>query len=249
MEVFGEHWRDHPERLAAAWDEAVDQEDLVLVCGDISWAASLEEARPDLAYLAARPGRKLLLRGNHDYWWKSLAKVREALPPGLEALQNDAFRYEGFVVAGARGWTSPASAWYEPERDEGIYRRELGRLALSLERAAALRRPGDDLLVMLHYPPCSEKLEETEVTRALAEHRASVAVYGHLHGEEDHAWAPRGPFRGTDLRFVAVDYTGFRPVGVWELGRGVLPVPDPGDPSAGAGPRDADPPAEREPSG
>jgi len=225
MDIFGDHWKDHPQRLAAAWDREVGEEDLVLVCGDISWAASLEEARPDLDYLAARPGRKLLLRGNHDYWWKSLARARAALPPGLELLQNDAIRYEGFVVAGARGWTSPQSECFEPERDESTYRRELGRLALSLEKAAALRRPGDDLLVMLHYPPCSERLEESEVTRALAEHRASVAVYGHLHGEEDHDWAPRGLFRGTELRFVAVDFTGFRPVEIWRSGLGVLPPP------------------------
>lgn len=225
MDIFGEAWRDHPRRIAEAWDSSVGPDDLVLVCGDISWAATLEEARPDLEYLAARPGRKILLRGNHDYWWKSLAKVRAALPAGLEALQNDAFRLEGLVVAGARGWTSPASDWFEPERDETIYRRELGRLAMSLERAAELRRAGDDLVVMLHYPPCSEKLEETEVTRALAEAGASLAVYGHLHGEEDHAWAPRGPFRGTELRFVAVDFTGFRPVEVWRTEAGVLPPP------------------------
>jgi predicted phosphohydrolase len=222
MDLFGEAWRDHPATIAGSWDRLVGPGDLVLVCGDISWARTLDEARPDLEYLGARPGRKILLRGNHDYWWKSVARVRKILPASLEVLQNDAFRFDGFVVAGARGWTAPASAWYEEDRDGPIYRRELERLRLSLERAAAQRGPDDDLIVMLHYPPCSEHREETEVTRMLADHRTSVAVYGHLHGAEDHAWAPRGPLHGTEVRFVSVDYTGFRPVEVYRVGTGLV---------------------------
>jgi predicted phosphohydrolase len=219
MDIFGDAWHDHPSAIAAGWDGSVQGDDLVLVCGDISWAMTLEEARPDLEFLAERPGRKILLRGNHDYWWKSVAKVRAALPEGMLALQNDAFGFEGFVVAGARGWTSPRSAWFREDEDGPIYRRELERLDLSLARARELRRRTDDLVVMLHYPPCSELREESEVTRALVANEATVAVYGHLHGAEDHAWAPRGRFHGTELRFVAADFTGFRPVEVYRPSR------------------------------
>jgi predicted phosphohydrolase len=228
MDVFGDAWTDHPAKIARAWDAEVSDEDLVLVCGDISWAMNLDEVRPDLAFLAERPGQKMLLRGNHDYWWRSISRVRQVLPPGMEALQNDAFRFPGFVLAGARGWTSPRSVFYEEERDGPVYRRELERLRLSLERAGELRGESDDLLVMLHYPPCSEHHEESEVSALLSGHRTTLAVYGHLHGERDHAWAPRGEFHGTVLHFVDVDFTDFRPVEVYRTGPGRRPAAEEG---------------------
>jgi predicted phosphohydrolase len=102
MDVFGEAWREHPKRMAEGWDARVAPEDVVLLPGDLSWARSLAEAAPDLAWIGARPGFKVLLRGNHDGWWSSLKKVRQALPPGCEALQNDSIRAGGRVVLGGR---------------------------------------------------------------------------------------------------------------------------------------------------
>lgn len=217
MDIFGEAWRDHPARLAAAWDAAVGPDDVVLVAGDISWAHTLEEAAPDLAYLAARPGRlKVLLRGNHDSWWGSAAKLRAALPPGLVALNNDALRLpEGLVVCGARGWNLPTLPFADPVADPPLYRRELQRLDLSLAEAARLRQPGDELVAMLHYPPLGPGESSSEVIERLQKAGVATAVYGHLHGE-DHAWAPRGLFGGLALHFVAVDFTGFAPVPVRE---------------------------------
>lgn len=213
MDVFGPAWADHPARIAAAWDALVGPEDVVLVAGDISWAKTLDEAAPDLAFLAARPGRlKVLLRGNHDSWWASAAKLRRALPPGLVALQNDALRLEeGVVVCGARGWNLPSMPWGDREKDPPIFHRELQRLDLSLRAAAALRRPGDALIAMLHYPPLGPGDETSAVLERLAAAGVSRAVYGHLHGE-DHAWAPRGVRRGVELVFAAIDFTDCRPV-------------------------------------
>lgn len=219
MDIFGEVWRDHPARLAAAWDRLVGPDDVVIVAGDISWGQSLAEAAPDLEYHAARPGRtKILLRGNHDSWWGSAAKLRAALPPGLVALQNDALRLpEGVVVCGARGWNLPGMPWGDPETDPPVFRRELERLDLSLAEARRIREPGDALLAMLHYPPLGPGDATSPVLERLAAAGVDRAVFGHLHGE-DHAWAPAGRHAGVDLVFVAVDATGFRPVPVWPPG-------------------------------
>ena len=144
MTIFGEGWAGHPERFFAGWRETVAEDDLVLVPGDVSWAMTLGGALPDLLDIAALPGQKVLLRGNHDYWWPSLTKLRAALPEGMFALQNDALRLGSVVVAGTRGWVCPGSGDFDAE-DEKIYTRELGRLQLSLAAAQKLRQPGDPL--------------------------------------------------------------------------------------------------------
>lgn len=196
MDVFGPAWRDHVPRLSAAWDRAVESDDVVLLAGDVSWARRLAEARVDLEFLAARPGRlKVLLRGNHDSWWTSAAQVRAALPAGLVILQNDALRLpEGVVLCGARGWNPPGTPFGDPEKDPPLFRRELDRLDLSLAHAAELRRPGDILVAVLHYPPVGPGESASEVLERLNAAGAEVAVYGHLHGE-DHASATPRPLR------------------------------------------------------
>ena len=138
MDVFGEVWRDHPRRMAELWDRTVTPEDSVLLPGDLSWARNLAEAAPDLEWIGARSGRKLLLKGNHDSWWGSLTRVREALPPGCDVLQNDSHRVGDWVVVGARGWTSPDDP-AAGERDGAIFRRELNRLRLSVAHLADRR--------------------------------------------------------------------------------------------------------------
>ncbi len=182
MTIFGERWMGHPERFFGGWRETVGPSDLVLVPGDVSWAMTLTGALPDLLDIAALPGQKVLLRGNHDYWWPSLTKLRAALPEGMFALQNDALRLGSVVVAGTRGWVAPGSGDFSPE-DEKIYTRELGRLQLSLAAAKKIRQPGDRLVVMLHYPPTNLRLEPSGFTELLAGAGADAVVFGHLHGE------------------------------------------------------------------
>jgi hypothetical protein len=228
MDIFGPLWVDHPAKLAAAWDRSVAAEDVVLVVGDISWARRLEEAAPDLEYLASRRGAlKVLIRGNHDSWWTSAHKVRAALPKTLAILHHDAIRLEqGVVLCGARGWNVPGSPWFDATSDQPIYERELARLDLSLRAAASLRQPGDALIALLHYPPVAPQSEQSEVSLRLERAQVDLAVYGHLHGE-DHAWAPRGRIGQLQLRFVAADFTRFTPVAVWEQGLGVLDLDAP----------------------
>ncbi len=212
MTIFGPGWQGHPERFFEGWRETVGEQDLVLVPGDVSWAMTLGAALLDLQDIAALPGRKVLLRGNHDYWWSSIGKLRAALPQDMYALQNDALRLGNLVVAGTRGWVCPGSSEFSAE-DARIYTREVGRLELSLASARKLRQPGDALAVMLHYPPTNARLESSGFTEVLAGVGADVIVYGHLHGER------RAPFTlgETPCYLVAADALGFCPKELLEL--------------------------------
>ena len=210
MDVFSEAWRDHASRMAAAWDGAVEAGDTVLLPGDLSWGADLVEAAPDLEWIGARPGLKILLRGNHDSWWGSAAKVRAALPAGCAILQNDAHLAGDRVILGARGWTSPDDP-LATEHDAAIFRRELERLRLSVRDAD--RRFGRTLsrVAMLHYPPWIEGRDPTEVVGVLRGAGVADCVYGHLH-DVDVALGVTGARDGIRFHLVSADAAGFAPV-------------------------------------
>ncbi|MEJ2359772.1 MAG: metallophosphoesterase [Deinococcales bacterium] len=212
MTIFGETWRGHPDAFFDGWRSVVEDDDLVLVPGDLSWAMRFEDALIDLADIAALPGRKVILRGNHDYWWPSISKLRRGLPPGMYAVQNDAVALDGVVVAGTRGWVCPGSRGFT-EQDEKIYRREVERLALSLR--AAERLEGDYRVVMLHFPPTNPRLEPSEFTRLLLDAAPDALVFGHVHGE------PEGVLErldAIDVHFVAADALGFVPRLIHDFG-------------------------------
>jgi hypothetical protein len=210
MDVFGEAWRDHADAMARRWDGAVAPEDSVLLPGDLSWARTLEEAQGDLAWIGCRPGTKYLLRGNHDSWWGSVARVRSALPPRCHALQNDAFDLGGVVLVGARGWTAPDDPIATAD-DAAIFRRELERLRLSIADADRRWPRGTPRLAMLHYPPWIEGRPPTEMVAVLREGEVAHCVYGHLHGA-DHPKGVQGRRDGIDFRLVAADAVEFTPV-------------------------------------
>lgn len=215
MDVFGDAWRDHARRMAEAWDGRVAPEDLVLLPGDLSWAKTLSGAAADLRWIAERPGRKLLLRGNHDSWWTSIGKVRTALPPGMAALHLDSHRFGEVVLVGARGWTLPGDPFERPQ-DEPIFRREIERLRLSLDDADRRFERGLPRLAMTHYPPRVAGVANEEVAIVLREGGVRACVFGHLHGD-DRARAPRGTLDGIAYRLVAADAVGFAPVDVGTL--------------------------------
>ncbi len=211
MDVFGGNWEGHPQAFFEGWRETVAEGDIVLVPGDISWAMRLDEALLDLSDIAALPGRKVLLRGNHDYWWPSISKLRRALPPGMYALQNDALALDGVVVAGTRGWVCPGVRGFTPE-DERVYRREVERLSLSLQHARRLE--GSYRVVMLHFPPTNPRLEPSGFTELVEAYRPDALVFGHVHGEEPVLKA----LPGMGVHFVAADALGFRPKLIADLG-------------------------------
>ncbi len=207
MERFGQEWTDHDQKIADCWKKRVGEEDLVLVAGDISWAMTLEEALVDLERIGRWPGRKVLIRGNHDYWWSGIGKLRGALDPGTFALQNDCLYLDGIRICGTRGWLSPGGENYTPE-DEKIYLRELLRLELSLKAAGNLQ---GELIVALHYPPFNEKGESSGFVELMQRYGVSHCIYGHLHGQSQ--WmAITGPVQGITYHLVAADYVDFCPV-------------------------------------
>jgi len=207
MDQFGAQWINHPQKIAENWRRAVGEEDVVLIPGDISWAMRPREAMPDLAFLAELPGRKVLLRGNHDYWWQSIGKVRSILPVGFQAIQNDCLEIDGWAVCGTRGWNIPGSG-LPGNDDPKFYQRERERLGLSLRAAPS----GLAKIVMLHFPPYLKSLEHRGFTDLLEKHRVAVCVFGHLHGAADHRLAPDGEKGGVRYVFCAADAVDFTPV-------------------------------------
>lgn len=208
MTVFGPQWAGHPEAIWTQWRATVRPGDLVLLPGDLSWAMRLPGAMRDLAILSELPGKKVLLRGNHDYWWPTASRLRAALPPDQLAVINDAVRVENVVVCGSRGWLTPG---HEPlsADDARLLEREGERLSLSVQAAQRLRQPGDHLILMLHYPPASPPYPPNPLTRVIAAARPDLVVYGHLHGASpDRAMSH---VSGIPAHLVAADALRFRP--------------------------------------
>lgn len=182
MNIFGPVWEHHFEIISADWQSKVSDDDIVLVSGDISWGMKLEEAIEDIKEIAKLKGKKIFVRGNHDYWWKSISAVRNALPENMYALQNDAIKLGDYIFCGTRGWTVPENMEQTVE-DKKIFDREVIRLELALKSAEALRQNGEKLIVMIHYPPFNSKIEDSEFTKLIEKYKVDKVIYGHLHGK------------------------------------------------------------------
>ena len=205
MDVFGEAWRGHAEKLERNWRERVKDDDLVLISGDISWAMQLSAALPDLSFIGDLPGRKILLKGNHDYWWSAIGRVRSSLPFGMRALQNDSI-VEGEVgICGTRGWLCPGNSNFNAD-DQKIYARELDRLTLSLNSLPSV----ETKIAMLHFPPFLDKEKGSGFTERLEQAGVRIAIYGHLHGDANR-YAFEGERNGIVYHCVAADKLDFMP--------------------------------------
>jgi len=208
MDIFGDNWQGHPEIFFERWQEIVKEDDLVLIPGDISWAMTLEDALLDLEDIAALPGKKVLLKGNHDYWWASISKLRNALPKGMFALQNDAVKINKVVIAGSRGWVCPNSVGFT-QKDNKIYERELQRLELSIEAAKKIKAKDDYFVIMLHFPPTNVRLEPNQVTSLIKQANPNALVFGHIHSESENLILKN--LGDIDVHFVAADALKFAP--------------------------------------
>lgn len=183
MNIFGAGWEGHLEKIKADWQSKVSDDDIVLLCGDTSWGTVLEEGLFDLRSLTGLKGKKVFIRGNHDYWWNGITKLRQSAPDeSFYFLQNDCVKFGNIIICGSRGWTCPGSADYT-ENDLRLYKREAERFKLCFNEVNKLRQEGDRLLVMIHYPPFAPKLPETDFTRLFEENKAEKVVFGHIHGE------------------------------------------------------------------
>ena len=206
MDIFGGNWTGYMDKLKEGMS-VITEADTTVLLGDLSWALSLEESAADFAWINEIPGRKIILKGNHDYWWSTAAKFNKFCEAnGFEnmyLLNNNCFEYEDWAICGTRGW------FFEEERsgqhDEKVFKRELIRLETSLK--AAGEKPK---MVFLHYPPRYKGYECPEILALLEKYEVRRCFYGHLHGGS-HKLAMEGQWDGVDFRLVAADYIHFKP--------------------------------------
>ena len=209
MDIF-RGWQDYTLRLGKNWCRVVSPEDTVVVAGDISWAMSLEEGEKDFAFLDSLPGKKLLLKGNHDYWWSTRKKMEAFFEKkgflSLRIIHNNAVRVENISVCGTRGW------FYDAEKDaeKKVLLREAGRLRASILEAQKL---GGEPVAFLHYPPVYSSAVCEEMMQVLEESGIKRCFYGHLHGASI-GRAVQGEYRGIEFRLVSCDALNFCPLRV-----------------------------------
>ena len=211
MDVFSDEWIDHDKKIRKNWLEMVREEDTILLAGDLSWSMTMENAKEELDFVASLPGRKIIIKGNHDYWWGSITKMN-AMYDNMQFIQNNFFAYEDYAICGTRGWIIPGSSQYK-EEDEKIYRREILRLKLSLDtaRKAGYRK----FIVMIHYPPVNESFMDSEFTDIFEEYGVEKVIYGHLHGKALMR-VMTGWRKGVEYILTSCDYIDFNPVKILE---------------------------------
>lgn len=212
MGIFGDSWQNHGYKIRDHWLDVVTEEDVVLMPGDISWAMTLEEFQPDLDFLAALPGKKIISKGNHDLWWDSLTKMKQILPDGFEVLQNNSFVFGDVAICGTRGWQCPEGDFTDAH-DAKIYRRELQRLELSLDHVPETVA---HKIVMLHYPPVNVKQEKSAFIERMEAYKVEICLYGHLHSYAVKN-ALEGNHWGIQFHLVSADYLDFQPKQIWQL--------------------------------
>ena len=211
MEVFGEAWQNYVERIRDAFSQLND-DDVTVLCGDLSWGMSLEESLEDLRFIDALPGRKILMKGNHDYWWNTAAKMKRFFAENdlnsLDILHNNCLWYGDIALCGTRGWFYELEG--QSDHDEKVLAREVGRLETSLKAAGTAEK-----LCFLHYPPLYQGYQCPEILRLLREYGVKRCFYGHLHGVTQRR-AMEGEMYGTEFSLVAADYLQFIPKKICE---------------------------------
>lgn len=228
MEAFGEAWKNYGARIEENWRRLVHKDDLVLIAGDISWAIKWEDALVDLRWIDSLPGIKVMLKGNHDYWWSSLKKMQKDLPPSLHLIQNNSFTHNGITIGGSRLWDTseysfdqyidyvPNPLVNEKEKNiqedlgDDIFKRELVRLRLSLE---TLDPKAHTRIAMTHYPPIGPDMLDSTASKILEEFKIQYVVFGHLHNLKK-GTKLFGEKNGIQYLFTAADYLQFVPIQV-----------------------------------
>lgn len=208
MDIFGELWSNYESRIEEGF-KALSEDDITIIPGDISWAMSLENSLSDFKFIDSFPGKKIISKGNHDYWWETVTKTKRFFSQNgittIDILHNNAFLVENTAICGTRGW------FFEEENGKSrkIYEREIGRLARSVSEAKKLA--AEKILCFLHYPPVCRGYECVEITDMLSEAGVDTCYYGHLHSV-GHKTAFEGEHKGVNYRLISADYLGFKPL-------------------------------------
>lgn len=208
MHIFGEHWQNHWENIKASWLQKINAEDIVLLLGDISWAMNLEEATVDLEELIKLPGKKYMIRGNHDYWWSSVTKMTKLTEGKIAFLQGHSTGIESITFGGSRGYLCPGDTYFKVSTDTSIYERELLRVEAALKEMTALKPEGTKLL-LLHYPPFNDSNEPSGFTNLLEKYKVDHCLFGHLHDAVSFQRIP-STWGNTKLHLVSADYLHFK---------------------------------------
>lgn len=207
MDIF-HGWDNYVERLEKNWRALITDKDTVVVGGDISWAMKLQETYSDFAFINSLPGRKIFIKGNHDYWWQTKKKMEDYIKDNhfdtINILFNNAYEVGDVAVCGTRGWFYDAEA----DDDKKVVRREVGRLVTSIEAAL---KTGKTPIAFLHYPPIFQGRECKEIMDVLLNYKIKLCCYGHIHGKNAFKYAHQGDYKGVDLRLISGDYLGFSP--------------------------------------
>ncbi len=213
MSIFGENWEGHEEKIKKDWIKKVKDEDLVVLPGDFSWSTYLKDTYEDFSYLNDLPGKKLLLKGNHDYWWTTLKSMREFLQENnfktIDFIHNTAYEFENYIITGTRGWGQN-----EEEEDKKLLKREIIRLEISLEEAKKLNKHQEkEIIVFLHYPPIINSNivnnEMSEFIKIMKRYDVKKCYYGHLHSTSIKE-AVEGEHYGIDFKLVSADRLDFK---------------------------------------
>lgn len=211
MDVFGGRWSNYMEKLKENWISNIGDEDTVIIPGDVSWATYIDSAYDDFRFIEALPGKKIISKGNHDYWWTTSSKLNKYLQEHsfstISFMHNNAFELEHVAICGTRGWKGPGEDDFNKD-DEKIYKREIERLELSIK--AALKSELPRMLVFMHYPPVTVKSRMTGFIEIMKKHNIKECYYGHLHGEGIKG-AIEGEYEGIDLKLISADHLNFTP--------------------------------------
>lgn len=212
MNIFGENWNNYEEKIKKDWLKKVKKEDLVLLPGDFSWSMKLEDTYKDFEYINNMPGKKILLKGNHDYWWNTVKKMNEFIQnnnfTNIEFLYNNSFLYQNYIICGTRGWNIS-----DNEEDKKIFERELLRLELSLKDGINKYGKDKNIIVCMHYPPITKyNIKEydinSKIIHLLKKYNVTKCIYGHLHGES-HVEAIEKKISEIEFKLVSSDYLNF----------------------------------------
>ena len=212
MDIFGDNWINHEEKIKNNWIEKVNENDLVILPGDFSWSTYLEDTKKDFEYINKLPGKKLLLKGNHDYWWTTTTKMRKFLKENefenIDFIYNNSYEFEDIIIAGTRGWSQT-----EDSEDKRLLNRECLRLELSLKNAIENYGQEKEIIVFMHYPPITNtnilKNESNEFIKIMQKYNIKRCFYGHLHSTSIKE-AIEGNYYGIDFKLVSADSLDFK---------------------------------------
>ena len=213
MNIFGDNWQNYEEKLENNWNKIINENDVVLIPGDFSWATYLEDTLQDFKYLNKLNGKKILLKGNHDYWWTTLKSMREFLNQNeifnIDFIFNTSIETDDAIIVGTRGW-----AFYDTENSEKMLNREKFRLELSIKDGIQ-KNNNKKIICMMHYPPILKNMinknEKSEYIEIMKKYNVKECIYGHLHGNS-HLEAVEGNVDGVNLKLVSSDYLQFKPL-------------------------------------